>query len=96
MTLPNRRPTYYSDGIGTTTPQEVTAMTITTAPLTPAQEATVNAIEAQFTERIVNDARLGFGAPLDPDELAIDLLTGTQDPAIAQAVRDRLGVGVAA
>lgn len=81
----------------TTHPQEVNVMSaLATQTLTPAQEATVDAIEAQFTQRIVNDARLGVGAPLDPDELAIDLLTGAQDPAVAQAVRERLGVGVAA
>lgn len=69
---------------------------LATQTLTPAQEATVDAIEAQFTQRIVTDARLGVGRPLDPDEVAIDLLTGTEDPAVAQAVRERLGVGVAA
>lgn len=65
--------------------------------LTEAQEARVDEIVARFDARVQREVvQLGIGETgFDPDLLALDLIHGETDPEVADAVRLRLGVGVA-
>lgn len=73
-------------------------MAVATAPrnLTDEQLARLASIEATVADEVRRDAHLGIGAPLDPDELLIDLLVTEPDPVLADAIRHRFGVGVTA